>query len=145
MPNRIISDRGTAFTTILNTLAAAGSPEDKWDLHVKNIQNTINVTVNNTGMSSLEEVAGYKGRAMAESKLLSMVQQNFVRVKLQASRSKWLNVSLMNKRNKKNVLTAKGLRRKYILQVKLLWYKKQIIQPLVLAKNYRPSTKGLLK
>lgn len=125
VPIRIISDRGTAFTshtfklfctnygirhvlnavatprangqcervnrTILGTLAAtaAGSSEHKWDLHVKNIQSAINLTVNKTtGVSPLEVLAGYKGRAMAESKILGMVQQNFDKLDLQTLRNK---------------------------------------------------------
>lgn len=124
-PTRIITDRGTAFTsqkfkvfcntygikhilnavatprsngqcervnrTILNTLAttAAGSPENEWDTFVNRIQSVINCTENKTtGASPLEVLAGYKGKNIAESTLLSAVEKHLERYDLKEIRER---------------------------------------------------------
>ncbi|XP_025830348.1 uncharacterized protein LOC112904465 [Agrilus planipennis] len=66
---------------------AAGMKESKWDTLVKPIQGILNSTENKTiGVSHLEVLAGYKGRNIAEAKILSVVQNEVERLDLQQVR-----------------------------------------------------------
>lgn len=123
-PVRIITDRGSAFTsktfakfcstygirhilnavatprangqcervnrTVLNCLAttAGGESEKLWDTYVKQIQSILNCTKNKTTkVSPLEVLAGYKGRTIAESKILSDIKDSLDRIDLRRLRS----------------------------------------------------------
>jgi hypothetical protein len=111
-PTQVTIDRGTAFTpsvlkssatprangqcerykgTIVNALAgtSAGSAEDEWDTFVKQVQSALNCTYNKSiAVSSLEALAGYKPRHVANSNILSAVQDDLSRMDLAELRSK---------------------------------------------------------
>ncbi|KAH0816690.1 hypothetical protein GEV33_006101 [Tenebrio molitor] len=77
--------------TIVNALAAtsAGSAEDEWDTFVKQVQSALNCTYNKSiAVSSLEALAGYKPRHVANSNILSAVQDELSRMDLAELRSK---------------------------------------------------------
>lgn len=76
--------------TIVNALAAtsAGKAEDEWDTPIKTIQSAMNCTFNRSlGPSPLEALAGYKPRHVADSNILTVVQENLNRLDLVELRS----------------------------------------------------------
>lgn len=77
--------------TVLNCLATTtgGQPEVLWDNYLKQIQSVLNCTSNKTtSVSPLEALAGYKGRTIAESRILNCIKENSSRVDLQDLRRK---------------------------------------------------------
>jgi hypothetical protein len=75
----------------VNALAgtSAGSAEDEWDTFVKQVQSALNCTYNKSiAVSSLEALAGYKPRHVANSNIVSAVQDDLSRMDLAKLRSK---------------------------------------------------------
>ncbi|XP_012270278.1 uncharacterized protein LOC105694320 [Orussus abietinus] len=75
--------------TLLNSLAAtsAGSPEDKWDQYVKQVQSAINNAINRTIQKSAAQLLyGFKPCSVADSALIAGIQASLDQVGLRELR-----------------------------------------------------------